>query len=333
MTTIRRALALLLIWMMPGLAAGHALDPGYLDLRALEGDKWQVFWRIPDVRGRPMAIAPRLPETCSAPAAPAPAQSDGRAWIASWIVTCAGGLAGRELTIDGLARQRTDVLVRFAPLGDAAQSFRLTPQAPGLTVPATPTLLGVLGTYLGLGFEHILEGWDHLLFVFCLLLLIGNRWRLLGAITAFTLAHSITLALASLELVHLPGPPVEAIIALSIVFLATEALAKGPQEARLSVRAPWVIAFCFGLLHGMGFAGALSEIGLPQGDIVAALLGFNLGVELGQIAFVLVLLGVAWLGRPLLRAVRLNPLWLRTGLAYGAGGVATFWLVERVSAF
>ncbi|WP_247743607.1 HupE/UreJ family protein [Shimia sp. R10_1] len=281
-----------------------------------------------------MAIDPSLPESCAPIARPEP-NFDGAAWISSWVVDCPTGIAGETVTIDGLAAQRTDVLLRIEPLERSPLTIRLTPENPTHVIVEDASKLAVFGSYASLGFDHILEGWDHLLFVFALVLLIHDVRRLIAAITAFTVAHSVTLALASLGYINVPGPPVEAVIALSIVFMAAEILKC--DRRRLAVRAPWLISFSFGLLHGLGFAGALSDIGLPDQDIVIALLAFNVGVEAGQLAFVSVILLLMAIGRRLVASVPGQGATV-TGLAhqtvsYAVGGIATFWVVERVMAF
>ncbi|SFM07117.1 HupE/UreJ family protein [Shimia aestuarii] len=317
-------------------ARAHALDPGYLSLRQLDARAWQVFWRKPDVQGTPMAITARLPEGCAPATGPAPV-SDGQAWASGWTAICPEGMAGRMIRIEGLERQATDVLVRFEALEQSPVTFRLTPSAPEFVVPEVQTVWGVLGTYGVLGFEHILEGWDHLLFVLALVLLIRAPRRLVGAITAFTVAHSITLALAALGHLSIPGPPVEAIIALSVVFLAIEMLKRNHAHPRLSERAPWMVAFAFGLLHGLGFAGALREIGLPESDVAVALLAFNIGVETGQLVFVAVILAAMFVGGRVVNGIGLGgPAVMRLGervAGYGIGCIATFWLAERVAGF
>ena len=317
-------------------ADAHALEPGYLDLRQLTPETWQVFWRKPDVQGAPMAIEARLPQGCTPNQGSAPT-SDGAAWVSGWVADCSAGLVGREITIDGLSAQRTDVLLRLQPLDQSPTTVRLTPDAPAHFVLAEPTTGEVFLSYLVLGFEHILEGLDHLLFVFALMLLIRDRWRLVAAITAFTVAHSITLALAALGHLSVPGPPVEAVIALSIIFLAVEILKHEDGQPRLSERFPWIVSFSFGLLHGLGFAGALTEIGLPQGDIPAALLAFNLGVEAGQLFFVGAVLSLFWLARIVIpdpvRSFRKAHSSMSNVTGYGIGGLATFWFVQRVAGF
>jgi len=230
------------------------------------------------------------------------------------------------------------VLVRFVAGPEAGvQSFRLTPSDPGLTLPIVPSAWSVLGSYFALGLDHIAGGIDHLLFVLALLLLIPDLRRLVGAITAFTVAHSITLAASTLNWVSLPMPPVEAVIALSIVFLACELLARQDGAPRLSERHPWSVAFLFGLLHGMGFASALREIGVPEGDVALSLLAFNLGVEAGQILFVAIALAAFALLQRLVRhpAARIsdpNAL-VSVVLAYGIGSLAMFWTIERIMGF
>ena len=221
----------------------------------------------------------------------------------------------------------TDVLVRIQTANGAVRTVRLTPSSPSFTVPAHAGPLMVLSAYVGLGIEHILFGVDHLLFVLCLLLLVRGIRNLLATVTAFTLAHSITLAAATLGFIRVPAAPVEATIALSIVFLASE-LARGDARHTVARSYPWLVAFAFGLLHGLGFAGALAEVGLPQGEIPLALFGFNVGVELGQLAFVATVLSLARLVR--LMAWRM-PVWASAAAGYAIGSVAAFWVFARLT--
>ncbi|WP_282150880.1 HupE/UreJ family protein [Ruegeria atlantica] len=322
-------------WLMFAAQAGHAhaLDPGYLDLRQLASNTWQVLWRKPDVNGRPMDIDAVLPAQCAQRRGVEP-QSDGTAWIATWVVECEDDIAGHTITIEGLEQQRNDVLLRIQPISSEPSTLRFTPETPALIIPEQPTTWSVLSSYFRLGFEHILEGWDHLLFVFALFVLVRDPWRLVGAVTAFTVAHSITLALATLGVLNVPGPPVEAVIALSIVFLALEILNRKDGELRLSEQYPWIVCFCFGLLHGLGFAGALADIGVPTEDIFAALLAFNIGVEAGQLLFIAVLSALILVWRLTLPAIS-----QRAGVVavpvtgYAIGCVSMYWLVERVSGF
>ncbi|CTQ76694.1 HupE/UreJ family protein [Roseibium alexandrii] len=336
MMIVRLVFILLLMLGGSKTAMPHALDPGYLSISQINDETWEVFWRKPDVQGAPMSIDAQLPETCTPRFGPAPS-SDGSAWIASWVAICSRGLEGQTLQIKGLEQQNTDVLIRYQPKDTAASTKRLSSSSTQLVLPTAPSAMSVFRTYGLLGFDHILEGLDHLLFVMALVLLIPDKWRLVGTITAFTIAHSITLALASLGHISIPGPPVEAIIALSVVFLAVELLKRKDDQSRLSERAPWVIAFAFGLLHGLGFAGALQEIGLPDTDVVLALLAFNLGVEAGQLMFVAVILVTGFFFQNIIVESVPKQLAFQQRLttlsAYAIGGVATYWLAERLAGF
>jgi len=324
------------IWVQAESAQAHALEPGYLEIAPMADQSWRVFWSRPDVKGRPMAIEAVLPEDCTPRRAPTPS-FNGSAWTSGWVAKCTQGMAGGPLEIEGLAQTRTDVLVRYKVTEGQAHTQRLTPDETRFTLKAEVRRLDVMGVYLSLGVEHILGGIDHLLFVFALLLLITDGWRLVGAITAFTVAHSITLAAATLGLVSLPSAPVEAVIALSIMFLASELVQKRAGQPRLSERYPWLVSFSFGLLHGFGFAGALREIGLPQGDVPLALLSFNIGVEIGQLAFVAVVCALAWGLR------RVAPVVIRTAttpgtstailMAYAIGAVSAYWFLDRLTGF
>lgn len=337
-----RALALLVLLALAGILANpgnsraHALDPGYLSLTHISGDNWRVFWRKPTIGTAPMEIDARLPDQCRPERGPDP-RFDGRAWVAEWLTICADPLPGSTLVIEGLEDTRTDVLIRIATPEGAVLTSRVTAADPVLRIPAQLSALEVFGQYLVLGWEHILEGLDHLLFVFALLMLVQSPKRLVGAITAFTVAHSITLAAASLGFLSVPSPPVEAAIALSIVLLAVEILKQGAGKADLTATYPWLVAFLFGLLHGLGFAGALSEIGLPEGDIPLALLAFNIGVELGQLTFVAAVLavfaGLRRLAPMLARGLHAPGAPGTQVLGYAIGGVSVFWLTERVAGF
>jgi hypothetical protein len=319
-----------------GGARAHAFDPAYLELEALGADRWRVLWRVPLDGGEQMRIGLRLPSACD-PAESPPPEFDGRAYSAQWVVTCPGGLRGGRIEIRGLEDKLTDVLVRYELVAGEVQTRRLTPASPGFDVPAVLGRAGVATTYLGLGVMHILEGADHLLFVFILLLLIRDRGTLLGAVTAFTVAHSLSLAAAALGWIAVPGPPVEAVVALSIMFLAAELMQAQGRGLRLTERYPWVVAFAFGLLHGLGFARALLEIGLPKGEVPLALFAFNAGVEIGQILFVAFVLVTGVLLRRLypvvLSGIRTRGATAARAVGYLAGGVAATWFVARIAAF
>ncbi|MEE4120296.1 MAG: HupE/UreJ family protein [Paracoccaceae bacterium] len=334
---IRAALILaLLAALLPGRAAAHALEPGYLELIHFSGTEWRATWRKPQVQGQPMAIDAVLPEGCMSRRGPAPA-FDGRAFVAGWVADCPEGLGGGTIAIEGLEATRTDVLVRYTLAGEAApQTRRLTPDAPAFAVPPPQGPLARFADYFRLGVDHILSGLDHLLFVFALLLLIRRAGPLLAAITSFTVAHSVSLGLATFGWIVVPAPPVEAVVALSIVVLAAELAQPPGQGLRLTERFPWTVAFLFGLLHGLGFARALLELGLPEGDVPLALLAFNLGVEAGQLMFIAAVLAA---GLFLARLLRGGAPLLAPGspslrlTAYAIGTLASIWMIDRVAGF
>lgn len=312
---------------------GHALQPGYLELRLIDEDLYAVVWKTPATRGRPMAITAKLPESCD-PRTPGQPIWDGAAYIARWTASCPGGLEGGVIHIDGLDQTRTDVLVRFDFADGVGETHRLTPGDASFTVPSQPSFLEVVRTYLLLGFKHILSGVDHLVFVLALLLLVKDVRRLIITVTAFTIAHSLTLAGATLGFVQLPGPPIEATIALSIMFVATEIMHSRQGNPGLTETYPWVVAFTFGLLHGFGFAGALAQIGLPQTSIPIALLFFNVGVEIGQLFFIASVFAVIALGRLIARHINVpRPAWIWAVPPYAIGSAAAFWVIQRIAAF
>jgi hydrogenase/urease accessory protein HupE len=324
------ALLLLALSCLAGPALAHEVRPAYLELKQTGAETYDVLWKVPAAGGdRRLALFVRFPDGTEETSEHR-GRFAGGAFVDRWSVRHPGGLAGRSLTIDGLRGTRVDVLVRLERLDGTTLVSRVQPAQPGLLLTDAPGLPAVAGTYLALGVEHILLGPDHLLFVLALLLIARGRRRLLLAVTAFTVAHSITLALAALGFVHVPAAPVEAVIALSIVFLACEIVHGRGGQPGLTERRPWVVAFVFGLLHGLGFAGALAEVGLPGHAIPVSLLFFNVGVELGQVLFVAAALALA----PLLRRLAA---WRpeRAGLvpAYGIGSVAACWTIERVAAF
>ncbi len=312
---------------------GHAHQPGYLELRLIDKDLYAVVWKTPATRGRPMAITAKLPESCD-PRTPGQPIWDGAAYIARWTASCPGGLEGGVIHIDGLDQTRTDVLVRFDFADGVGETHRLTPGDASFTVPSQPSSLEVVRTYLLLGFKHILSGVDHLVFVLALLLLVKDVRRLIITVTAFTIAHSLTLAGATLGFVQLPGPPIEATIALSIMFVASEIMHSRQGNPGLTEKYPWVVAFTFGLLHGFGFAGALAQIGLPQSSIPIALLFFNVGVEIGQLFFIASAFAVIALGRSIARRINVpRPAWIWAVPPYAIGSAAAFWVIQRIAAF
>jgi hydrogenase/urease accessory protein HupE len=315
--------------MAQGPAAAHELRPGFLEIVETDQDVFDVLWKVPARGEARLALDARLPGNC-VETAPRTVSDTGAAVSTRWVIACEGGLAGQVVAVDGLSATYTDVLLRVEDLDGLHQSARLTPDGPSYVVVAVPSTWDTARTYFLLGIEHILLGIDHLLFVLALLLLIRNVRTLIETITAFTVAHSITLAAAALGWANAPQPPVEAAIALSIVVVASEVVRSGRGVSDLSIRYPWVIAFLFGLLHGFGFGRALRDIGLPQKDVPLALFTFNLGVEAGQLLFVMVVLAVLAAARPLL-TVRIP--WGRRAAAYGIGCISAFWFVTRVGSF
>jgi hydrogenase/urease accessory protein HupE len=320
-------------------ARSDELRPGYLELRQTAVDTYSVLFKIP-ARGEDLRLAVylKLPEGTQDVGAPRASLSDW-AYVERRTIRRDGGLAGQTVAIEGLSATSTDVLVRVESLAGAVQTERLSPTSTTFVVRATPGAGEVAATYLRLGVEHILFGFDHLLFVLALVILVQDWRRVAVTVTAFTIAHSITLAAATLGFVHVPGPPVEASIALSIMLVAVEILNARAGKPSFTVRLPWLVAFSFGLLHGFGFAGALAEVGLPQHAIPLALLFFNVGVEIGQLIFVAAVLLLIGLSRHaasrLLEAAVVRRAFDRLDAAtgYGIGVVAAYWLIERTVAF
>jgi hydrogenase/urease accessory protein HupE len=337
MATSRRYLVLLVLAALAlGTApvAAHEVRPAYLRIQAVgptsgEGlaEQFDVLWRKPTGGEVLLDIVPVLPASCEQPDE-LKRWLDGGVDTSRWLAKCPGGIDGGELVIAGLEATVTDVLVRYERNNGTTQIARLTPDEPTLVLTESESWLRVASTYFVLGVEHILFGIDHLLFVLALLMIVDGWRKLVATITAFTVAHSVTLAGASLGLVSMPQQPVEAVIALSIVFVAMEIVHWRQGRPGLTRRAPWIVAFAFGLLHGFGFAGALSEIGLPEHAIPSALLFFNVGVEAGQLAFVAAVM-LAWAG---LKRVR-PPTWAWRVPVYGIGGMAAFWTLERIAGF
>ena len=316
---------LLLLCTMATPAHADELRPGYIAFTQSSQNDWSLVWKSPMKGGVTPATAPILPKGCAVTGTPS------RALINATLVTnsrvlCAGKVAGSQIGLSGFAASQTDVLVRVAQLDRPVQVMRLTAAEPLAEIRAKPDRWQVAKTYFVTGIEHILFGYDHLLFVVSLVLLLSGLWTIAKAVTAFTLAHSITLIGTTLGAFGLPQAPVEAVIALSIMFLAVEIIKKVPGEPRLSERVPWVVAFLFGLLHGFGFAGALKEIGLPESDVPTALLTFNLGVEGGQLIIVFGTLAIVALLRRFAQPALPNAIQFAT---YTIGITASFWFIER----
>ena len=309
--------------------------PAYLEFKQTSDNEFNMLWKVPAKgQDRRLSLYVELPSDITQTSETVSAFFGG-AYIERSTINRQGGLAGSRISIKGLERVPTAVLVRIQRLDGSSETARLNARALSFTVKGAPELWGVVNTYLVFGVEHILKGFDHLLFVACLIFIAGTWRRILITITGFTLAHSITLTLAGLELVRLPIPPIEATIALSIVFLARE-IALDRRDT-LTWRHPIAVSASFGLLHGFGFASALAEIGLPQTEITAALLAFNVGVEIGQVVFVVSVIFIFQLitqGLKSLEADSAN--WVQKiekPMAYTVGSITMLWTLERVSGF
>ncbi|MGB0930729.1 MAG: HupE/UreJ family protein [Chitinophagales bacterium] len=309
----------------------HEIRPAYLEINqnTNPSTEYQITWKIPLVGNKAPRITPKFPEGFKLTQTSDNFLSD--AYIRYYTGTYDQSLNGQKIGIEGLEMTLVDVLVQINLTNNTSYSLLLQPDEAAATIPIEPSIWEVMKLYIVLGIEHILWGIDHLLFVLCLLLLVQSLTTLIKTITAFTIAHSITLALASIQWVQIPQAPVEAVIALSIVFLAREYLffREGKADS-LTVRYPWLVAFVFGLLHGFGFAGALSEIGFPQQNIPLALLTFNIGVEVGQLLFIVFCINFL----NIFQKININsPRWTWKIVPYAIGSLAVFWLIERVIGF
>jgi hydrogenase/urease accessory protein HupE len=321
--------ALVALGPLGGRARAHPLSPALLQVEELAGNRFAVAWKISVFQPIGATLRPVLPAECVAETPPA--ETAGADSItARWTARCGpGGLAGRDLGVDGLATGKTDALVRVTLADGRLVQGVLRASEPRLVIPARPRRLDVVRSYAKLGIEHILTGPDHLLFVLGLLMLVGSPGLLVRTITAFTVGHSITLSLAALGLARLPSRPIEVGIAASVFVLAVELSREEHPTPTLLRRAPWAMAGVFGLLHGLGFAGALAEVGLPAGEIPTALFAFNLGIELGQLCFVGLVLVVA---RGLARLTTPRLLMARWIPVYAMGSLSALWCIERTLA-
>jgi hypothetical protein len=311
-------------------AFAHEMRPAYLELRQTGAETYDALWKVPGQgENLRLGLYVEFPAGCTNVTEPR-ASMVNNAFSERWTVKRAGGLTGGTIHIVGLSATMTDVLVRLERLDGTTQVTRLTPSTPSFAVEAAPNALEVARTYSVLGIEHILTGMDHLLFVLALLIITRGGWKLVKTVSAFTLSHSLTLTAATLGWVQFPPPPVEAVIALSIVFVAAEIIRQQRGLEGITARAPWLVAFSFGLMHGLGFAGGLSEAGLPAGHIPSALLFFSLGVETGHFLFI----GVVLAFITLIRRIRIPvPRWAELVPPYAIGSMAMFWVIERLAAF
>jgi hydrogenase/urease accessory protein HupE len=319
---------LIMLIAVQNVAFSDEFSPALLQINERDNRWLDVTWKVPVRQNRGLSLTPVLPEFLQVVGPVTTKQVPG-AWVQySTYQTNGQTLTGQVLSIDGLAAAQTDVLIRVALQDGSQYSTILRTGKNAYTIPEQATKLDVATAYWGMGTIHILEGADHLLFVLALMLIVSGLTSLLKAVTAFTVAHSITLVLATLGMVHMPASPTEAIIALSIVFLAVEIIHKHQGKLGVTERWPWMIAFIFGLFHGLGFAGALSEIGVPQYEVPLALFMFNVGVETGQLLFIAAVLS-------LMAVVKRVPVKMPKGswrfMPYSIGSVAAFWTIERVA--
>ena len=325
---MKRSLGTLLLLLISATAGAHPLAPALLELEQTGVNQYTVLWRTSATRAAGTDVAPRFPPVCSYQQTGAATLDANEAVAVRGLLRCAQPLAGNELAVDGLEASRINVILRLRPSGAAEAGALLDARAPSWTVPQPGPARPLWLDYLALGIEHLLTGLDHVLFVTGLFLLVRGMRPLVLTVTAFTFGHSITLSLAALGLVRVSQPLAELGIALTILVLAVELARPAGQPAGWIARKPWAMAAAFGLLHGLGFAGALADIGLPQQSIPLALLSFNLGIECGQLLLLAVLLALAagW------KKVAAPTAWLplgRTLPVYAIGSCAALWCYAR----
>ena len=316
-----RALAALVFGVLAATSGiAHEVRPAYLQVSETDPGVFAVLWKQPVLQDRRLPIDPVFPDEC-VPVSPVVREVTGSALLQSWTIECA--LEEGAIHISGLSRTITDVMVEIGRHDGGKSTHLLRPDSPSLSL-SDPS--PQVAAYLTLGVEHLVFGIDHVLFVVGLVLFIPNRWALLKTITAFTLAHSITLALSVLELVRLPQGPVEAVIALSILFLARELVMPEESRSALTRGRPWIMALLFGLLHGFGFAGALADIGLPRDQLALSLFLFNIGIEIGQIVIIAALLVLLWVARRIAGSI----VQAERAFIYAMGSLAAFWTIDRI---
>lgn len=322
-------LALILSGIFASTTHAHELRPAFLSITEIGDAEYRVLWKTPALGEKQLALKANFPEACEATNGLRRVEENKFA-IETWMLTCPQSLHGQSLSIGGLEKTLTDVLVKTTWQDGENFTTRLTPDNTRLDFADANAQGGVVKTYFMLGVQHILGGVDHLLFVLAVMLLITRGRKLFFAITAFTVGHSVTLALATLDIIHINPSLIELLIAMSIVLMAYEAARRWPinnqVQSGLTLKYPWLVTFSFGLLHGFGFAGALRAIGLPQADIPVALLFFNIGVEVGQLLFISTVLLCVSL--PILKhlAARKTPM---LTASYGIGTMAVFWALQR----
>jgi len=310
------------------IASAHEARPAYLEIKEIATGRFAVLWRTPVLAGMRLPIVLKLPDDVKNLREPDVQELADSFVERRWIDAGPNGLAGQRIEFPGLQLTITDVLVRTEMLDGRKWTTIIHPSQPWVELAATQSTLGVMDTYIVQGIRHILFGADHMLFVLGLLLIVKDRWMLLKTVSAFTLAHSITLAVATLGYAEVPVVPLNAAIALSILFLGPEIVRSWRGETSFTIRHPWVVAFSFGLLHGFGFASALTSAGLPRHELPLALVSFNVGVELGQLGFIALILALERSFRIL--EVRW-PRWVQAVPGYAVGSLGAFWTVQRIA--
>lgn len=321
------ALAAAVFSLLSLAAIAHESRPAYLEMKESAPGRFSVVWRTPVLAGMRLPVALKLPDGVHDVAEPSVQELPDSRLERRVVDAGPKGLAGQRIEFPGLQLTITDVLVRVQRLDGTHSTELVRPPQPWLEIAAPRGALASARVFLAQGIEHILLGVDHLLFVLGLLAIVRTPWMLVKTITAFTLAHSITLAIATFGVASVPAAPLNVAIALSILFLGPEIVRAWRGQTSFTIRHPWVVAFAFGLLHGFGFASGLAALGLPRSEIPLALLAFNAGVEIGQLAFVaLVLLLVRSLD-----VLRMHwPRSLELAPAYVIGSLGAFWTLQRV---
>ena len=321
---------LIFIFLSSIFSFSDELKLSYLEITENKPQHYSMLLKTPSKDNKKLPIDILMPRGCSL-SFPKISNLINDIYLDSWKIKCDKGLESNTLFVKGLKATDTELLLHLYFHSGVSHSTLLSPTSPSFNIPKANSSWQIVQTYAWLGVTHILLGFDHLLFVFALLLIVKNMRPLLCTISAFTLAHSLTMAVATLGIVHIPQAPVEAVIALSILFLAMEIIHEKQGKIGLTSQYPWLIAFIFGLLHGFGFAGALSEIGLPQHAITLALIFFNIGVEVGQLMFIVSIVLIVMVLQRLSYPTLLNK--LQTVVVYIIGGISSFWLIERILSF
>jgi hydrogenase/urease accessory protein HupE len=327
---LRRLFAGLLLTSTLAIPAAHAHEarPAYLEIKETAPGRFSILWRTPVLAGMRLPVQLKIPEDVQNLKAPSMEELADSLVERRWIDAGPNGLAGRRIAFPGLQLTITDVLIHVELLDGRTSTTIARPSQPWVEIAAAQSWWGVAGTYIVEGLRHIVFGIDHLLFVLGLLLIVKDRWMLLKTVTAFTVAHSLTLAVATLGYAEAPVLPLNAAIALSILFLGPEIVRSWRGETSFTIEHPWVVAFLFGLVHGFGFASALTSAGLPRAELPLALLSFNLGVEVGQVSFVLLVLA---LDRSFRQLEIRWPRWVEALPGYAVGSLGAFWTIQRVT--